>query len=77
MINPDTGRMQARKVDVNGEGYECARRYMIRLDRRDFDSPQRLARLAAVVNMTAEEFRQRFEYLVTQPSREGVRAASS
>ena len=36
MINPETRRMQNRKVDVDGEGYECARRYMIRLDERDF-----------------------------------------
>ncbi len=66
MINPQTGRMQARKVDVNGEGYECARRYMIRLERRDFDNAQRLARLASAANMTPEQFRQRFEYLVTK-----------
>jgi 6-phosphofructokinase 1 len=64
MINPQTGRMQARKVDVNGEGYECARRYMIRLERRDFDNPQRLARLASAAGMTPEQFRQRFEYLL-------------
>ena len=65
MINPQTGRMQTRKVDVNGEGYECARRYMIRLERRDFDNPQRLARLAGAAGMTPEQFRQRFEYIVT------------
>jgi 6-phosphofructokinase 1 len=64
MINPQTGRMLPRKVDVNGEGYECARRYMIRLEKRDFDSPQRLARLAEAAGMTPEAFRQRFEYLV-------------
>src|SRR5438876_6495511 len=29
MINPKTGRMQPRKVDVDGEAYECARHYMI------------------------------------------------
>src|SRR5260370_32525578 len=31
MINPKTGRMQPRKVDVAGEAYDCARHYMIRL----------------------------------------------
>src|SRR5262249_26686812 len=49
MINPQTGRMQPRKVDVDGEAYECARRYMIRLDRRDLEEPHRLARLAETV----------------------------
>jgi 6-phosphofructokinase 1 len=64
MINPKTGRMQARRVDVNGEAYECARRYMIRLERRDFDNAQRLSRLAEAAHLTPEQFRQRFEYLV-------------
>ena len=29
IINPKTGRMQARKVDINGECFECARRFQI------------------------------------------------
>ena len=33
MIDPKTKRMRTRLVDVNGEGYEVARRYMIRLER--------------------------------------------
>jgi 6-phosphofructokinase 1 len=64
MINPKTQRMLPRKVDVNGAGYECARRYMIRLDQADFDKPHRLARLAETAGMSVEEFRRRFEYLV-------------
>ncbi len=64
MLNPATGRMQTRPVDVNGEGYECARRYMIRLDARDFADSGRLARLAAVVKMTPDRFKERFGYLV-------------
>jgi 6-phosphofructokinase 1 len=64
MINPQTGRMKPRKVDIHGEGYECARRYMIRLERRDFEEPTRLARIAEAGGMTAEQFRQRFGYLV-------------
>jgi ATP-dependent phosphofructokinase / diphosphate-dependent phosphofructokinase len=64
MINPRTGRMQTRRVNVNGEAYECARRYMLRLERRDFDEPHRLGRLAEAAGMTPEQFRARFEYLV-------------
>jgi ATP-dependent phosphofructokinase / diphosphate-dependent phosphofructokinase len=63
MINPKTGRMQPRKVDVEGEAYECARHYMIRLERNDFEGEQ-LARLAAVAGMEPEQFKQRFGYLV-------------
>jgi 6-phosphofructokinase 1 len=64
MINPETKRMTTRRVNVNGEGYESARRYMIRLERRDFDDPHRLSRLAETVKMSPEQFRQRFGYLV-------------
>jgi 6-phosphofructokinase 1 len=64
MLNPLTKRMQTRPVDVNGEGYECARRYMIRLDNRDFADASRLERLAAAVKMTPEKFKERFAYLL-------------
>lgn len=63
MINPKTKRMQPRKVDVDGEAYECALHYMIRLERKDFDEP-RLSKLAATANMSPEQFRGRFGYLV-------------
>jgi 6-phosphofructokinase 1 len=56
--------MQTRRVDVKGEAYECARRYMIRLERRDFDDPTRLHRLADVAKMSPEAFRGRFEYVL-------------
>src|SRR5262249_11641787 len=36
LIVPETGRMRPRKVDVAGEAYECARRYMIRPHQRSF-----------------------------------------
>jgi len=64
MISPKTGRMLPRKVDVDGEAYECARRYMIRLEQRDFDDSRQLGRLAEAANMSPEQFRQRFGYLV-------------
>jgi 6-phosphofructokinase 1 len=64
LVDPKTGRMPNRKVDVDGETYECARRYMLRLEQRDFDDPRRLAPLAAAVNMPPDDFRARFGYLV-------------
>jgi 6-phosphofructokinase 1 len=64
MINPKTGRMQPRKVDVDGEAYECARHYMIRLERNDFEDAQRLAKLAVAAGMSADQFKSRFGYLV-------------
>jgi 6-phosphofructokinase 1 len=64
MLNPVTRRMLPRKVDVDGEAYECARRYMIRLERADFEEPQKLARIAGAAGMGTEQFRNRFGYLV-------------
>jgi 6-phosphofructokinase 1 len=64
MLNPETKRMRVRKVDVDGEGYECARRYMIRLEKRDFTDPDKLARIAAAASMTPAKFREHFGYLV-------------
>jgi 6-phosphofructokinase 1 len=64
MLDPKTGRMQNRKVNVDGEAFECARAYMIRLEREDFENAKQLAKLAAVVKQTPEQFKTRFGYLV-------------
>jgi 6-phosphofructokinase len=64
MLNPATKRMKTRKVDIGGEGYECARRYMIRLEKRDFTDERQLEKIAAAAGMTAEQFQKRFGYLV-------------
>ena len=65
MIDPETKRMKTRLVDISGEGYECARRYMIRLEKRDFEAAESVAKMADVVKMSPAKFRERFEYLVT------------
>jgi 6-phosphofructokinase 1 len=64
LLDPATNRMTTRRVNVSGEGYQCARRYMLRLERRDFEEPERTIALAREVKMTPEQFRQRFGYLV-------------
>ena len=63
MLNPETKRMQMRKVNVDGEAYECACHYMIRLERDDFEDPAQLRKLAASVSMRPEQFRQRFGHV--------------
>ena len=63
MLDPKTGRMQNRRVNVDGEAFECAQAYMIRLLREDFEDAKQLAKLASVVNLTPEEFKKRFGYL--------------
>jgi 6-phosphofructokinase 1 len=64
LFDPQTGRVRPRKVDIDGEAYKCARRYMIRLERPDFDEPRQLAALAATAGLDVDQFRQRFSHLV-------------
>jgi 6-phosphofructokinase 1 len=48
---------------VDGEAYECAVAYMIRLEREDFEDAKQLSKLAAVIKVTPEKFKARFGYL--------------
>ena len=64
MLDAATGRTRVRYVNIETTRYGIARRYMIRLRRDDFEDPHELARFAAVANLTLEEFRSQFEYLV-------------
>jgi 6-phosphofructokinase 1 len=64
LIDARTKRMQSRRVDVDGEAYACARRYMIRLERDDFEDSERLTVIAAAARLSTDRFRSRFGYLV-------------
>jgi 6-phosphofructokinase 1 len=59
LVDPATGRIRVRLVDVSTESYEVARSYMTRLEPQDFEEPA-LSRLAASVNLSAEAFKVRF-----------------
>jgi 6-phosphofructokinase len=64
LMDPQTGRSKVRMVDISSERYNIARRYMIRLRRDDFDSQGELARLAQQCDVSLEQFRQKFRYLI-------------
>jgi ATP-dependent phosphofructokinase / diphosphate-dependent phosphofructokinase len=64
LIDRDTGRARIRMVDTHSTRYAIARRYMIRLRRDDFEDPHELAKFAATVGMSLDEFRRQFQYLV-------------
>jgi 6-phosphofructokinase len=64
MIDPATKKMRPRLVDIAGENYEVARRYMIRLEQSDFQDAARLEKLAAAAKMTPAQFAERFGYVV-------------
>jgi 6-phosphofructokinase 1 len=64
LLDSETGRARIRLVDTKSTRYAIARRYMIRLRRDDFEDPHALAKFAATVGISIEEFRRQFEYLV-------------
>jgi ATP-dependent phosphofructokinase / diphosphate-dependent phosphofructokinase len=64
LIDRRTGRTRVRLVDTRSTRYAIARRYMIRLRRDDFEDPHELAKFAASVGMSLEEFRRQFDYLI-------------
>ncbi len=63
LINYSTGKARIRMVDIDSEAYEVGRKYMIRLEKEDFEG-ENLRSLAKVVNLAPEEFKERFEYIV-------------
>src|SRR5687768_2512973 len=64
LIDGATGRARLRLVDTHSTRYAIARRYMIRLRRDDFEDPHELAKFAATMGITLDEFRRQFEYLI-------------
>jgi 6-phosphofructokinase len=65
MLDPVKDHMMTRLVNVEGEGYECACKYMWHLEADDFRDPEKLAKLAATAGKSPDEFAQRFGYLVS------------
>jgi len=63
LLDPATGRIRVRLVDVATESYEVARSYMIRLDTADLVEPP-LSRLSAQSPLTLERFAARFAAVV-------------
>jgi ATP-dependent phosphofructokinase / diphosphate-dependent phosphofructokinase len=61
LLDPSTGRIRTRQVDISTEAYRVARDYMVRLEPSDFRDRQRLGALAAQTNLKPDEFRERFE----------------
>ncbi|MDP6479751.1 MAG: diphosphate--fructose-6-phosphate 1-phosphotransferase [Phycisphaerales bacterium] len=61
LMDPVTGRMKVRLVDINSTRYAIARRYMIRIRRDDFEDAQRVEDLAEAYGCDAAAFRAMFE----------------
>lgn len=65
MLDPETGRTRIRMVDIDTEYFKIARRYMLRLRRDDFETPEALEKLARTANLSVDEFKRHFQYVTT------------
>jgi 6-phosphofructokinase 1 len=64
IIDPATNRTKVRMVDVSSESYFIARRYMLRLNKSDFEDAHELAKYAATCGISLDQFEKRFKYIV-------------
>ncbi len=64
MMDPETGRTEVRTVNIDSFTYRSAYKFMIRLKPQDAEDDILLARMASFTNLTVEEFKKRFGYLV-------------
>lgn len=60
VADPVTGRGKRRGVDIHSDEYQVARRYMVRLEKPDFASDERVAKLAKAGGFSPEDFRKHF-----------------
>ena len=68
MLDPKTGKVRVRYVDVDSEMYQTLYAYMIRLKPEDFDDPATRAALARAGNLDERELLSRFGPLVGRPA---------
>jgi ATP-dependent phosphofructokinase / diphosphate-dependent phosphofructokinase len=59
LLDPQTGRIRTRLVDVSAESYAVARDYMVRLEPQDLEAPF-LAQLAAQTKLDERTFARQF-----------------
>lgn len=65
MMDPETGRTVVRTVNIESFTYRSAYKFMIRLKPQDADNDALLARMAAQTNLSVDEFKERYGYLVS------------
>lgn len=64
ILDPISGKTRVRMVDPASESFYIARRYMLRLNQADFEDDHELAKYAATANISLNEFKKQFFYLI-------------
>ena len=63
LLDPATGRVRTRLVDVTSQSFKVARVYMWRMSKKDYENKDLVARVAAAGKMTPEAFTEKFAHL--------------
>jgi 6-phosphofructokinase len=63
LMDPKTGHTEVRSVNLDSFTYRSARKFMVRLEDKDFQDAGMVAQLAAVTHLTPEQFVERLGYL--------------
>ncbi len=66
IIDKKTKKIGNRNVNVDSIQYSIARKYMIRLEKDDFESEQKLKKMAIAANLKLDEFIKKYKYLVEE-----------
>lgn len=64
ILDPHTKKMTIRMVNMSSEAYHIAHKYMIRLNKEDFEDAHELAKYAATAGISLTEFEKQFKYLI-------------
>jgi 6-phosphofructokinase 1 len=71
LLDPQSGRIRVRRVDIAGAAYQTARRFMVRLERSDLASPA-VDALAASAGIAPQALAARFREVVAQTAQGAV-----
>ncbi|PLV59032.1 diphosphate--fructose-6-phosphate 1-phosphotransferase [Thermotoga sp. KOL6] len=66
-MDPKTKRTKVRLVDVHSEDYKVARKYMIRLEKKDLEDEETLKKLAKIAKMDPDEFKKKYWHTTELP----------
>jgi len=64
ILDPVTKKTKVRMIDPSSESFYIARKYMLRLNKTDFEDPHELAKLAATAHLPIDDFKNKFYYLI-------------
>lgn len=64
ILDPVTKKTKVRMIDPSSESFYIARKYMLRLNKTDFEDPHELAKLAATAHLSIDDFKKKFYYLI-------------